>query len=42
MTMRLREAMDGIAKAGSGGEGKTVESDETFIGGKKRNLIWQA
>ena len=39
MTMRLREAMDDSAKAGPiGGEGKVVESDETFVGGKKKNV----
>ena len=39
MTMRLREAMDDSAKAGPiGGEGKIVESDETFVGGKKKNV----
>ena len=38
MTMRLREAMND-AKAGPiGGEGKIVESDETFVGGKKKNV----
>ena len=38
MTMRIREAMrDG--KAGPiGGEGKIVESDETFVGGKAKNV----
>lgn len=36
---RIREAMkieDGAAPIG--GEGKTVESDETFVGGKKKNV----
>jgi transposase-like protein len=40
MTMRIREAM--TPSKGStgpiGGEGKTVESDETFVGGKKKNV----
>jgi transposase-like protein len=39
VTMRLREAMDGSAAAGPiGGKGKIVESDETFVGGKKKNV----
>lgn len=35
---RVREAM-GLAKSSGpiGGKGKTVESDETFVGGKKKN-----
>ena len=42
LSMRIREAM-GLAPetddTGSmGGEGKTVESDETFVGGKKKNV----
>src|SRR5258705_1293715 len=38
MMHRIREAMTD-AKAGPiGGEGKTVESDETFVGGKKKNV----
>ncbi len=39
MVMRIREAMQ-LPKLGMGrlgGEGKTVESDETFVGGKKKN-----
>ena len=39
MAHRIREAM--TADAGSepiGGEGKVIESDETFVGGKKRNV----
>ena len=36
---RIREAMGLSAKSGPiGGEGKTVESDETFVGGKKKNV----
>jgi transposase-like protein len=39
MTMRLREAMKPDAKTGPlGGEGKVIESDETFVGGKKKNV----
>jgi transposase-like protein len=39
MTHRLREAMAPYADIFKplGGEGKTVEADETFIGGKERN-----
>ncbi len=39
MAMRIREAMKLDAKAGPlGGEGKVIESDETFVGGKKKNV----
>lgn len=39
LTMRIREAMGLPAKSGPiGGKGKTVESDETFVGGKKKNV----
>ena len=39
VTMRLREAMDDSATSGPiGGKGKIVESDETFVGGKKKNV----
>jgi transposase-like protein len=39
LTMRLREAMDDSATSGPlGGEGKIIESDETHVGGKKRNV----
>lgn len=39
MAHRIREAM-GLTKTSGpiGGEGKTVESDETFVGGKKKNV----
>jgi transposase-like protein len=38
MTHRLREAMrDGHFSAPLGGEGKTVEIDETFVGGLEKN-----
>ena len=37
---RIREAMrlDDDTSSPLGGEGKTVESDETFVGGKKKNV----
>lgn len=39
MTMRLREAMRNEVPAGGiGGENKVVEADETFVGGKKKNV----
>ena len=39
MCHRVREAMSPDAKAGPiGGRGKVVESDETFVGGKKKNV----
>ena len=39
MCHRIREAMGFSKDAGPiGGRGKTVESDETFIGGKKKNV----
>lgn len=40
MAMRIREAMRQLHPEGSepmGGEGKTVEADETFIGGREKN-----
>jgi transposase-like protein len=38
MEHRLREAMRDLSPAGQlGGEGKTVEIDETYIGGKEKN-----
>jgi transposase-like protein len=38
VTMRLREASTNPKAGPVGGEGKTVESDETFVGGKKKNV----
>lgn len=39
MSMRLREAMtDEVPAGGLGGENKVVEADETFVGGKKKNV----
>jgi transposase-like protein len=38
MTMRLREAMRDKDPPLIGGTGKIVESDETFVGGKKKNV----
>lgn len=37
MMHRLREAMRELSPTGMGGEGKIVEADETFIGGKEKN-----
>lgn len=37
MAHRIREAMKTEATGPLGGEGKTVEADETFIGGKEKN-----
>jgi transposase-like protein len=37
MCHRLREAMKPAAPAPMGGEGKTVEADETYVGGKETN-----
>ncbi len=34
---RIRESLRGTDLESMGGEGKTVEADETFIGGKERN-----
>jgi transposase-like protein len=36
--MRIREAMRAAGAAPIGGPGKVIESDETFIGGKKKNV----
>ena len=38
MTMRLREAMFDPKAGPLGCEGKIIESDETFVGGKKKNV----
>ncbi len=39
MTMRLREAMrEEVPAGGIGGANKVVEADETFVGGKKKNV----
>jgi transposase-like protein len=39
MSHRIREAMSIDASAGPiGGEGKVIEADETFVGGKKKNV----
>ena len=38
MTHRIRLAMQSIVRNQLGGEGKEVEVDETFMGGKARNL----
>lgn len=38
MSMRIRESMRPVADQGPlGGEGKVVEADETFVGGKEKN-----
>ena len=37
MEHRLREAMRELHPTTLGGEGKTVEIDETYVGGKERN-----
>jgi transposase-like protein len=38
LSMRIREAMRAEGVAPIGGEGKVIESDETFVGGKKKNV----
>lgn len=43
LAMRVREAMGLAADVGPiGGEGKTLESDETYVGGKAKNAQEQA
>jgi transposase-like protein len=43
MTMRIREAMrEGKIPAMLGGEGKFVEADETFTGGKAKNRAYKS
>jgi transposase-like protein len=37
MTMRIREAMTSKVRSPLGGEGKIVEADESYIGGKEKN-----
>ncbi len=38
MMHRIREAMRDVGTEPIGSEGKTIESDETFVGGKKKNV----
>jgi transposase-like protein len=38
LCMRIREAMTEPTADPIGGEGKIIESDETFVGGKKKNV----
>ncbi len=40
MMHRIREAMHDMKPGPIGGEGKTVEADETFIGGSKKNRAY--
>jgi transposase-like protein len=40
MTMRIREQMTPAKRSPIGGQGHTVESDETVIGGKKKNRAY--
>jgi hypothetical protein len=42
MTMRIREAMREGHSRSLGGEGKFVEADETFTGGKAKNRAYKA
>jgi transposase-like protein len=43
MSHRIREAMrEGKLPSGLGGEGKFVEADETYVGGKARNRAFKA
>ena len=38
MTMRMREAMTDPKAGPIGSEGKDIESEETFVGGRKKNV----
>jgi transposase-like protein len=38
LSMRIREAMRADGNDPIGGEGEVIESDETFVGGKKKNV----
>jgi transposase-like protein len=38
MAHRIRKAMEETKQGPLGGEGKVLESDETFVGGKKKNV----
>jgi len=40
MCHRIREAMTPVQRGPIGGQGRTVESDETLIGGKKKNRAY--
>jgi transposase-like protein len=42
MAMRIRESMRDIKPSPLGGEGKFVEADETFTGGKAKNRAYKA
>src|SRR5579864_2846298 len=43
MSHRIREAMrEGKLPGGMGGEGKFVEADETYVGGKAKNRAYRA
>jgi transposase-like protein len=38
MTHRIRKAMEDLKASPMGGEGTDLESDETFVGGKEKNV----
>jgi transposase-like protein len=42
MMHRIREAMKTDNSGPLGGEGQTVEADETYVGGKAKNHVWAA